>query len=162
MARQGSTGNIRVEFVPGTAITNLAAPSVATDLSGSVNLTPEMRRNGLDTPRSSSTIDASDAASRQDKTAPGNIAAGTLTMRFQRDSVTADEDAWPTLAEETAGYLVVRRFGGSGVAFAAAQKVEVYQVTVMTREMQPIGDEVQNFAVTFSVEDQEQDATLAA
>lgn len=159
MARTGSTGQIRVYYV--ATLASISAPSAATITAG-VDLTPLLRRDGLTTPRGGSTIDASDAASRTNKTAPGNIDLGQITLRFQRDSVTGTDTAWSTLAEDTAGYIVVRRFGGSAVAAAAAQKAEVYKGAVISREMQQIGDEVQNFVVQFSVEDSTTDATLAA
>lgn len=162
MARLGSTGNIRVQVVPGAGPASMTAPSVATDLTGSVNVTGQLRRDGLTTPRSANTLDASDAGDRQNKTAPGNIDVGTLTLRFQRDSVTGSDTAWTTLAEGTAVAVYVRRFGGSTVVIAAADKVEVYVGSVISREMQPIGDEVQNFVATLSVEKSEQSATVAA
>lgn len=159
MARLGSTGNIRVWFVP--TLSSMSAPSAA-QITAGTDLTPQMRRDGLTTPRSGNTIDASDASSRQGKTAPGNIDPTVLTLRFQRDSVTGTDTAWSTLVEDTAGHIVVRRFGGSTVAAAAAQKVETYKGSVISREMQQIGDEVQNFVVQFSVEESAQDATTAA
>lgn len=159
MARLGSTGNIRVWYV--ASVADITAPSAATVTAG-VDLTPFLRRDGLTTPRGGQTIDASDASTRTNKTAPGNIDQGMLTLRLYRDSVTADDDAWTTLAEDTAGYIVVRRFGGSSAAAAASDVVEVYEGSVINREMQPIGDEVTNFVVQFSVEDSEQDAVMAA
>jgi hypothetical protein len=159
MARLGSTGNIRVWWVETIAAPN--APTVA-EITAGVDLTPFMRRDGLATPRSGQTIDASDAASRVNKKAPGNIDAGEVTFRGLRDSVAADDDGWTTLAEDEAGYLVVRRFGGSTVAATAADKVEVYEGSVISREAQPIGDEVQNFVAVISVENVYQDATVAA
>ena len=158
MARLGSTGNIRVWFVPTVASATLVP--TAAEITAGTDLTPYLRRDGLTTPRSGSTIDASDAANRINKTAPGNIDLGALTLRLYWDSTPADDDAWTALPEDTAGYIVVRRFGGSGVAAAAAQIVEVYKGSVISREMQQIGDEVQNFVVTFSIEDSNQAATL--
>lgn len=159
--RQGSTGNIRVWLCPSVA--DLAAPTVA-EITAGTDLTKGMRRNGLDTPRGGSTIDASDASSRQDKTAPGNIAAGQVIFRGQRnsDSANVDELIRTALAEDATGVLVVRRFGGSTVAPAAAQKAETYKVTVLSREEQPIGDEVQNYVATMTVEDGKTNAVVAA
>lgn len=159
MARLGSTGNIRVWWVP--TLASISAPSAATITAG-VDLTPALRRDGLTTPRSGATIDASDAASRQGKTAPGNIDPTMLTLKFHRDSVTGTDVQWTTLVEDTPGYIVVRRFGGSSVAAAAAQKCEVYQGSIISREMQQIGDETQNFVATMSVETSNQDAVMGA
>lgn len=159
--RQGSTGNIRVWLAADA--TSLTDPPLAA-ITAAVDLTPGMRRNGLDTPRGANTIDASDATSRQDKTAPGNISAGTVTYRgwLNSDSGSADMAIFDALAEDETGVLVVRRFGGSSVAPAAAQKVETYKVSVLTREVQPIGDDAQNYVVTFTIEDGDQDAAVAA
>lgn len=158
MARQGSTGNIRVWFVP--TVASAALIPTAAEVTAGTDLTPLLRRDGLTTPRSAATIDASDASTRQNKTAPGNIDITMLTLRFQRDSVTATDVAYTTLAEDIAGYIVVRRFGGSAVAAAAAQKVECYKGVVISREDQQIGDETQNFVASFSVEGSNQVATL--
>jgi hypothetical protein len=161
MARKQFTAEGRVWFVPSLASTS--APSAASITAGT-DLTPYLRRDGLATPNSGSTIDIADAASQFNKTAPGNRGGDALTLNLYRDSVTADDDAWAALPELTAGYIVVRRFGGSTVAAAATQKCEVYKGTVISREMQQIGDnDPQRFNVMFSVEEApEMNATMAA
>lgn len=159
MSRKGSTGEIRVDFV--SAIANIHAPTVA-ELAAGIPLTPQMRRNGLDTPRSGATIDVSDASTRKDKSAAGNIAQGTVTFRGWRDSVTADDDAYAALPADATGHIVVRRFGGSAAAYVAAQKVEVYKGSILSREMQPIGDDGQNFVAILACEDDDEAATVAA
>jgi hypothetical protein len=159
MSRQGSTGQIRVYYV--ATLASLTAPSAATIIAGT-DLTPLLRRDGLTTPRSGNVLDASDASTRTNKSAPGNIDLGQISLRFQRDSVTGTDVAWTLLAEDVAGYIVVRRFGGSTVAIATSDKLEVYKGTVISREMQQIGDEVQNFLVQFSVEDSTTSAVAVA
>lgn len=158
MARQGSTGVIRVWFI---AAADALADITTTALGSALDVTPFMRRDGLSTPQSSSNIDASDAASRNNKSIPGNIETGTLTYRGYRDSVTADDDAWTALAQDAAGAFVVRRFGGSAAAAANGQIVEGYVGSVSVRAPQDIGDNAQGFEVTFNYEDYDQEITLA-
>jgi hypothetical protein len=106
MSRVGSTGQIRVYYV--ATLASLTAPSAATIIAGT-DLTPLLRRDGLTTPRSGNVLDASDASTRTNKSAPGNIDLGQISLRFQRDSVTGTDVAWTLLAEDVAGYIVVRR-----------------------------------------------------
>ena len=161
MARKGSTGEIRVWFVP--TITSTAAPTVA-EITAGTDLTPFLTRDGLDTPQGAETIDVSDASSRQNKSAPGTYGGDVITLKCHRDSVNADDDAWTTLVRGTEGYIVVRRFGGSSVAVAASQKVEVYPGEVSTRQPDPIAaNEDQKFTTQFAVNGAINDsATVAA
>lgn len=159
MSRQGFTGNGRLWFV--ASIANPAAPTVA-ELTAGIDLTPFLVRDTLATPASASTLDASDASSRQNKTAPGNYGGDPVTATFHRESVTADDDAWSTLVPDTDGNLVVRRFGGSALAPAAGHKVEVYPGSVNTRVMAS-GDQTQRFDLNWTTDGEvEQDATVAA
>lgn len=150
MARRQFTGEGRVWFV--TTIASVAAPT-AVEVTAGVDLTPFLRRDGLTTPQGGNTIDIADASSRFNKTAPGTYGGEPIALGLYRDSVVADDDAYVALPRDTVGYIVVRRFGGSTVAATAAQKVEVYTGTVISREMEPTGDnEAQRFNVMFSVE----------
>lgn len=160
MSRKGTTGEARAWFVPTIASATLA-PTVA-EITAGTDITPFMPRNGLDTPKAHSAIDVSDAASRRDKNAPGNISAGEITLIGYRDSVTADDDFYTTLVDDTAGYIVVRPFGGSAVAHAAAQKVDVYEGYVAVRAKNAWGDEAQKVTVTFSVQDSDEDLAVLA
>jgi hypothetical protein len=150
MARKQFTAEGRVWFV--TTLSSTTAPT-ATQINAGVDLTPFLRRDGLSTPNSGSVIDIADAASQFNKTAPGTRGGDALTLNLYRESVAANDDAWDATAELTAGYIVVRRFGGSTVNATAGDKVEVYTGTVISREMQQIGDnDPQRFNVMFSVE----------
>lgn len=159
MSRQAATGVMRLWYVAAIAAPN--APTVA-ELTAGIDLTPQLVRDSLNVERSATTYDASDASSRQDKQVPGTIGAGQVTATFQRDSVVADDDAWTTLTEDAAGFLVKRSFGGSATAPAAAQKLEVYPGVVNTRRPL-VGAESQRFESTWSVNATSyQDATVAA
>lgn len=153
MPRQLSTGNIRVVFAPSVA--NIAAPTAA-EINAGVDLTPQMRRDGLKTPMAGSTVDTSDAASKYNKTGVGTFGGDAWSYQGYRDS-TADT-AWnalpgpsTSLPDGTAGYLIIRRFGGSSLAWAAAQKVEVAPVNVTARANDDIGDNPYMFTAEFAV-----------
>lgn len=160
MARRGSTGELRISFVP--TIVNLAAPTTA-EVTAGTDLTGFLTRDGLATPNSASTIDISDLAERRNKRAPGTYGGDDWTLTLYRDSVDADDDAWTLLVKDLTGNLVVRRFGGSTVALAATNKVEVAKITVISRVMDsPGADTPQTFTVTLAVADVNDNATIAA
>lgn len=161
MSRQGSTEIIRVYFVP--TVASKTAPTVA-EINAGTDLTPFLTRDGLDTPLDGSTIDTAGANSRYNSTGRGSYGGQPLVVKMFRDSVPADDDAWTTLPAGTTGNLVVRRFGGSTTAFAAAQKVEVWPIEVSTRKPLPIADnEAQKFEAHLAVPTPpELDATVAA
>lgn len=130
MARQQFVGVARVWWL--TACANVAAPTVA-EINAGVDLTPHLRRDGLDTPREGNEVDASDMASLDQKQSVGSRTTGPIALEIYRDSVPGSETAYTALAEDSVGFLVVRPFGGSTVAPAAAQKVENYPTTVSVR-----------------------------
>jgi hypothetical protein len=153
MSRRGSTGVLSLHFVP--TIVSKAAPSVA-EITAGVDLTGFLVRDGLATPFQGSTIPAATMADRYNATAPGSYGGQPITATFHRDDVTASDLAWTTLVEGTAGFLVVRRFGGatksSTDAVVAAQRVEVWPISVISREMLPTADnELQRFQVSCAV-----------
>lgn len=158
MARRGSTEVIRVAYV--ATIADTSAPTVA-ELTAGVNLTPFMLRNGLSTPQTGSTVDTSDAASRQNTQAAGTYGGDNWSYRGYRDDGT--DTAWDTLEPGTEGFLVIRRFGGSDAAFAAADKVEVAPIEVVSRSMNDTADnESQNFTASLAVTGQvKTDAVVA-
>lgn len=161
MARRGSTGELRVEFWP--AIANIAAPAAGTEGAASTDLTPFLTRDGVNTPNSASTTDISDLADRRNKRAPGTFGGDDWTLKLYRDSVTAGDDAWALLEQDLQGFIVIRRFGGSGVAIAAADDVEVAEITVSSRVMDtPGADTPQTFTVVAAVADVDDAATVAA
>lgn len=154
MSRYQPTGNIRVVFA--ASIANIAAPTVA-ELLAAVDLTPQMRRDGWKTPMAGNTVDASDAASRFNKTGTGTFGGDAWSYQGYRDS--AADTAWNTLAppnstslpDGTAGFTITRRYGGSALAWAAAQKVEVAPVNVVSRAPDDIGDGMQTFTANLAV-----------
>lgn len=158
MSRKPYTGEHRLWWV--ATIANRSAPTVA-EINAGIDVTGQMRRDGFTRPQSGSTIDAADAASRFNKTVPGNYGGDSVVYRGMRDSTPASELAYSTLVRDAVGHFVYRPFGGSTLAAAVAQKVEVWSGTVISREDQPTGDEVQNYTVMMSVEQEPAYATVA-
>lgn len=167
MSRQQSTGVLRLSFVPSVA--NKSAPTVA-ELTAGTDLTPYVKRDGLTTPKSGNTISLADVSSPFNKTGAGTYGGDAITLKCYRDSVSGSDTAWSTLVPLSAaaptgteGFLVVRRFGGSGVAFAAADKVEVWPVSVISREMDAIAEnEAQSFTAMLAVTDEPDDGAVVA
>lgn len=155
MPRRQSIGQLRADFLPGeAAIANIAAPVIA-DFTGSIPLVPHMRRQGgLATPRSANMADASDVASLTNKQSTGTRDQGPITLTLYRDSDVAQDTVWEGLEEDSYGFLVVRRFGGSATMWAAGDRVEVYPVQVATLSPVDIGEnENQQFTLSFAIHD---------
>lgn len=153
MAEQVASGVLRAWWV--ASIANIAAPTAA-EITAGVDLTPKLRRDGLATPLDGKTADASDISSQYDKTVPSTYGGSPLTLKFKRDP--SADTIWTTLTPPTPsaagalGNLVVRRFGGSSVAAATSQKVEVYPAQVVSRTMDnTTADGVQMFTVVLAV-----------
>lgn len=147
MARLLCDGNTKVTWV--TAIANIAAPSAGTELSAasSVDLQGFITPDGLNLGLSESVIDSSVLSSVAEYELPGRY---KITMDFvcQRDGTSASDKAWTTLTRSTAGYIVIRRNTAAGTAYAAADPLEVYTVTVGKRQNQK---PAKNALVTFMV-----------
>lgn len=140
MPRYGTTGRIAVLWA--TTLADPDSPTVA-ECTAAVNLTSYMTRDGLKTPATGNTIDASDAASRFNKTAPGTYGGDAGSFKGHRDSKAASDLAWTTLDQDTIGFLMVFRSGlgqnattGLGTptgTAAAGDRCEVYPATVISR-----------------------------
>lgn len=160
MPRRMFTGLGRGVFV--TAMAG-AAPTVA-EIGAGVDLTGGMLRTGLTTPNTGQTIDASDAGSRFNKTQLGTRGGDAAELSSHRESKSSEDVAWNTLVDETEGWLIVSRFGwdqdaGTGLGTAdgtptAGDRIEVYPVAVISREMAPIGDETSRFVARLAITDE--------
>jgi hypothetical protein len=152
MSRAQSSGELRIDFIPGeTGITNIHAPTV-TELATGQNLSAFRLHDGLSTPRGANMVDASDAGSLDTKQSVGTRDVGPLVVTCHRDKVKTDDDAWTALTEEAYGHIVVRRFGGSSAAYASLQDVEVYPVQVASKAMADTAiNQTQRFTATFAV-----------
>jgi len=146
MARKQPTGEIRVWWV--TTITP-TAPTAA-QINAGVNITVDMKRSGLKTPRSANAVDASTVASMDNLQSVGTKNNGPYVVNGLRDSVTGSEIAYNALAEDAVGYLVIRWFGGSGVTAAIGNVVDVLAGTVAVRAKDDIAEN-ENYAFTAEI-----------
>lgn len=161
MARIGSTGNIQLHYV--ATIADISAPTVA-EIAAGVDLTEQLLRDGLSLPQSGNTVDVAGAASKYNATDAGTYGGDPITASFFRDSVAASDDAWDALPRGTRGYFVVSRFEGSDQALAAADRVEVWPIVVISRSNRDIEqDGAYRFDVTCGVPTEpDDDAVVAA
>lgn len=167
MSRRQSTGELRLSFVPSVA--NIHAPTLA-EITAGVDLTAFLKRDGLDTPKDGNTASAADVSSPYNKTTTGTFGGDPITLNLYRDSVPAQDTAWSTLVppkgdapDGTPGFLIVRRFGGSAVAFAEGQDVEVWPVAVNSRTMDKIAEnENQSFTAMLAVPEEPDDEAVVA
>jgi hypothetical protein len=158
MARTASTGVIELRYVP--TIANKAAPTVAELTTGAVDLTPWLTRDGLDTPQGGSTVDVAGANSRYNATQSGSYGGDPISATFFRDTVSGSDTAWTTLARGTAGYFVIGRFG---LTPTAGERVEVWEINVISRAMVAIADnEAQRFVASMAVPSEPNDAAVVA
>lgn len=171
MPRYGTTGKIAVYWVP--TIASIAAPTVA-EITAGTNLAPYMTRDGLKTPSTGNTIDAADAASAFNATAPGTFGGDAGSYMGHRDSKSTADTAWTTLAPGSIGFLVVARAGfhqnattGLGTPAGTptvADRCEVYPATVISRAEE---DTAENSTDRFTANlaftaEPKQDAVVAA
>lgn len=138
------------------------------------NLSDYVTRDGLKTPSSGNTIDASDIGSRFNKTAPGTYGGDAAEITAHRDSKSASDKAWTTLTQDTTGFLIVARSGlgqnattGIGTKAGpatAGDRVEVLPITVIARAMADTGDnETAKFTASLAITGEPaQDAVVAA
>ncbi|MET9142450.1 hypothetical protein [Streptomyces sp. NPDC004042] len=171
MARYGTTGRVAIVFAP--TVADPAAPTIA-EIAAGVNLSDHVTRDGLKTPSSGNTIDASDIGSRFNKTAPGTYGGDAAEITAHRDSKAATDLAWTTLEKDATGFLVVARAGfdqqsatGLGTKDGVAKtgdRCQVYPVTVISRASNDTGDnETDKFTASLAITGEpEQDAVVAA
>lgn len=147
MPRVISNGEVQIHWVP--TISDPTAPTVAeigagTDITGFIS--------SLDTPLDGNAPDASDLSSAFNKTVAGKF-GGNVSSQMYRDDTT--DTAFALFPRGTTGYIVIRRFGGSSVAIAMGDDVDVWNLRVITRSDVALDDEsVQAFMVDFAALDE--------
>lgn len=171
MPRYQHTGLLGVIWAP--AVANIAAPTAAEGAAGT-KLSAYLVRNGLKTPATGSVIDASDVSSLFNSTAPGTYGGDAAELTCHRGSIKAgtDDVAWTTLARGSIGFLIVGRSGfaqptnglGNPIGtLTAADRVEVYPVTVISRAMLDIADnETARFTAMLAITSTPNDNAVAA
>jgi len=126
VARYKPSNKAKVVFAP--AVASLAAPTQAEINAGTVLCTPgtfvAAGLRELQNFESSATfIDTPDAATDFDSKIPGRKQAGNPAMVFYDDD--ASSTIRTALAEGTAGYVIIMRYGQ-----LAGKRAEVYPVTI--------------------------------
>ncbi len=162
MARIFNDGNTKVTWVP--AIANIAAPAAAVELNGAsaVDLQGFLTPDGFDIQHAQASIDVSVLASTAEFSVPGRYKLDTKLV-MQRDGITANDKAWTTAVAGTAGFLVVRRGVPAGNTYAAADKLEVYNVTFGKRmNDKPTKNSIATFTVMLSHSGADTDSAVAA
>ncbi|MFJ1650106.1 hypothetical protein ACIOC2_01560 [Streptomyces sp. NPDC088337] len=171
MPRYGTTGRIAIVLAP--TVVDPKAPTIA-EIAAGVNISDYVTRDGLKTPSSGNTIDASDIGSRYNKQAPGTYGGDAAEITAHRDSKGTDDKAWDALAQDTIACLIVARAGfgqspttGLGTKDAealAGDRCETYPITVISRAPNDTGDnETSKFTASLAITGEpEQDAVVAA
>ena len=125
MAKYAPPGVSEIVFaVTVSDYTNLTAAeaNAGTDLTTFVRTLPDI-------PRTANLVDVATLDSRFEKRQVGTRGGDVLSMEILRDSTT--DTAYTTLAEDTAGYLIVARKGlATAGTFATSDVVDVFPVTV--------------------------------
>lgn len=146
MPRLISNGEVKMAWLTSAP----AEPPTAAQLIAGTDITGFV--SSIDTPLDGDAVDSSDLSSAFNKTVAGKF-GGTVSASMYRDDTT--DTAFTTFPRNTTGWLAIRRFGGSSVAFAAAQKVDVWNLRVITRSDASLDDNaVQAFTVTFAALDE--------
>lgn len=174
MSRYGTSGNLGLYFVP--TIADMASPTV-TEITAGVDLQAYVTRDGIKTPATANTVDASVVGSAFTPQAPGTYGGDALTLTCQRGSkggVGGDDLAWSTFIRNTPGFVVIARSGWSQSVTtglgdptstpAAGDRVEVYPVMVASRAMADTAEnQTSRFDATLTISaDPNLDATVAA
>lgn len=124
MADYGFDGMIKVSFVP--TVTNLASPTVA-ELNAGVSLEGRLTPDGLSLGIDTSEIDNSKLNSVANSAIIGRDTYAP-SVKYVRGDGTNDQAVQTALVRGASGFLAVRRDKLATLAFAAADKVELYPV----------------------------------
>ena len=132
MGKRLTDGNTAAWFAP--LVASISAPTVAEiTAAGGVILHYTVTDDGLGITFDEGTVEGNVLASTQDNEAPGRSKA-SIELTSYRDSTALSDRMWSVMTRNTAGYLIVRRGVTAATAVAAAQKVEVYEVTCGERK----------------------------
>lgn len=135
MARVIPDGEVRISEV--ATISNIQAPTAA-EIGAGTDITPYIA--SIDTPLEGNRVPSGDLSSAFRKTSPGKF-GGDITMDIHRGTLAADDTAYDLFPRDTQTNIVIRRFGGSGTAIAAADVVEVWPIRVVTRSPHALEEE---------------------
>lgn len=151
-------GNVWMRFVP--TIANKAAPTVA-ELGAGTDITPDIAElSGFE--YSNSPIDTPDFANTFTPKIGGEDTSADSSITFYEHSTAVANAIKTALPKGTAGYVVLSPY--TALAPAAAQKVEVWPVTIIQNSRRwSAGNDAANFVVQFAPSATPNDnATVAA
>lgn len=126
MADYGFDGMIKVAFVP--TLTAPGAPTAA-QLTAGTSLEGRLTPDGLSIGIETASVDTSKLNSTANSQTIGRDSY-TLSVKYVRGDDTAATAVQTALVRGASGYLVVRRDKLATVAWAVADKVEVYPVII--------------------------------
>ncbi len=135
MSRVIADGEVVIMEV--STISDTTAPTAA-EIGAGTDITPFTQ--SADTPQEGNRVNAGDLSTAFRITAPGKF-GGDMSMEIHRGDIAADDTAYDLFARDVVTHIVIRRFGGSGVAIIAADTVEVYPVRVVSRSPHPLDEE---------------------
>lgn len=133
-------GTVSVKFVP--AITSLTAPSLATDLNatGAIDMSCLLTKSGFAPGADTNSISDDRLCSKQVFEDYGTVTYTLAELEYiidPQNATSASNKAYAALPTGTTGYLVVRWGKDVDVAWAAADKVDIYPVKLGPRVKQP-------------------------
>lgn len=139
-------GNTRVSWVPSVA--SISAPTT-TELNAGTALESYITPAGLQIKAATAGVDTSNIASTFTTQGVGRRSF-TVSVEFKRQTPT--DVAYNLLPYRTSGYLAVRRTMAATAAWASAQVIEMYPVTVGEPELAPpAANEVAKFTSSMMV-----------
>lgn len=142
MARLVYDGNTSIIWVAG-GVANMAAPTTS-ELSGGVDLTTFVPKDGVDANITQGKVDGGDLSTRYEGSSPGTWTDDMKIMFFKDDSA---DTAWDTFDLDTEGDLV---WVWDGRPVAAGSKAYVFRtVTGKPLPESTKKDERQKFSVQF-------------
>lgn len=148
MPRVIADGEVLINFAP--AVADPSAPTT-TELTAGTDITPFL--STFDTPLDGDAVAAGDLSSAFNKTVAGTF-GGNVSADMYRDDDGTDA-AWALFDRDVEGYFVIRRFGGSTVAWTIADDAEVYHCRIITKSPGTLDrNNVQMFSIDASVIDE--------
>lgn len=154
----------KVVWVPGLdGIGDIGAPTAAElNDAGNVDITCFLTKEGLAPGGTTDKTTGGSLCSRVNAQTAGGVTYDAQ-LKGNRDKATGGDDFWDLGVWGSSGYLVVRRGPLHSVAFAATQKVEVYQAQMGQKVMgASAANAEQTFELPLAIQDADVDAVVAA
>ena len=150
MSRGVAAGIAELHYI--ATIADPAAPTII-ELNAGVDLTGQLADGSPTTPFDGSIVDSADMSSRFNQTVPGTFGGPPVVVEFVKELEQANDTAYSTCPRDTSGYwAIVRRPLATKGTFAAGDYVDIWPMTVVTRNPAPLQrNEVQKYTVECAV-----------